>query len=352
MADALRRLGHDVTPFAWHTYAPHRASGASAYRPPTLWRRVQNKYLFGPMLRRINADLLALVAAQQPDMLFVYRGTHIQAATLRAVRAQSPHTVLVGYNNDDPFAPGQPQWPWRHFIAAVPEYDQVLAYRPHNTRHLEAAGARATGLLLPWFVPQVHRRLELAAEDRARFSSDVVFVGHFEADGRQAALEALAVDGVHLRIFGPGSGFPGYDWNGVLKGSAPLRHLAPVHAVWGDEYVKAICGARIALCFLSKRNRDVYTRRCFEIPATGTLMLSEYSPELAAMFREGVDAEYFRSAAELVDKVRFYLRSESARSKVAASGHQRAYAGGHDVDSRMRDFIAELTRGGSRKQVI
>ncbi len=352
MSDALRRLGHEVTRFAWHTYSDHRASGAAARSPASLLRRAQNKYLVGPILDRINHDLIELVAAEQSDLLFVYRGTHVLGASLRAIRSRSPRTLIVGYNNDDPFAPGQARWPWRHFLAAIPEYDCVLAYRPHNTRELEAAGARSTGLLLPWFVPAVHRRIELSAEERAAYSCDVVFIGHFEQDSRLPGLEALASAGIDFRVFGPGRGYRGHDWDAVLRRSRSLQHLAPVHEVWDDEYVKAICGARIALCFFSKRNRDVYTRRCFEIPATGTMMLSEYSPELAEMFREGVEADYFRSPAELADKARFYLRNEAARAAVAARGQQRTYAGGHDVDSRMRVMIEWLARSAPRQKAV
>jgi spore maturation protein CgeB len=349
MADALRRLGHDVTPFAWHTYSGHRAAAGG---PVSLLRRAQNKYLLGPVLDRINHDLIELSAAEQPDLLFVYRGTHVLAGSLRQIRSRSPRTLIVGYNNDDPFVPGQARWPWRHFLAAIPEYDCVLAYRPHNTRELEAAGARSTGLLLPWFVPSVHRPIELTAEERAAYSCDVVFIGHFEPDSRLAGLEALAGSGVHLRLFGPGRGYRGHDWDGVLATSSALRHLAPVHEVWDDDYVKAMCGARIALCFFSKRNRDVYTRRCFEIPATGTMMLSEYSPELAEMFREGVEADYFRSPGELAEKAGYYLRNDSARAAVAARGQQRAYAGGHDVDSRMRVMIERLEGTVPRQKAV
>lgn len=349
MAEALERLGHAVVPFRWHTYLSPPSGGISAL-PAAVLRKAQNKYLFGPVLDRLNADLVALAARVQPDLLFVYRGTHVRPATLQAIRMRSPRTRLVGYNNDDPFAPGQPRWPWRHFLTSVPHYDRVLAYRPRNVADLARAGARSTGLLPPWFVADVHRPVPLTEEERARYGCDVVFVGHFEADGRLEALEALARAGAAVKVFGPGRGFPGHDWDGPLRSSAALRHLAPTTLVWGAEYVKALCGARLALCFFSKRNRDTYTRRCFEIPATGTLLMSEYSDDLARWFAEGAEADYFRSHAELVSKVQSYLADEGERARVAAGGFRAVFAGGHDVDARMRTMLRELEPLEARRQ--
>lgn len=344
MAGALTRLGHTVVPFEWDVYV-RSARGAAR-----LARRAQNKYLVGPLLRRINADLVREARRVQPDVLFVYRGTHVTASALREIRSASPRTYLVGYNNDDAFAEAQARWPWRHFIAAVPEYDRVYAYRTRNIDDLRRAGARSTGLLLPWYVPSIHYRRELTSEERRMFGCDVVFVGHYEPDGRLECLAALADAGVRLKIFGPDRGYRGHDWNQPLQSHASLRQFVPTSEVWNDDYAKALSGARIALCFFSKRNRDVYTRRCFEIPATGALLMSEYSPELAAMFRPGAEADYFTSPADLVDRVQRYLRDEPARARVAESGCLRAAADGHDVDSRMRVLIDDLMSNGAERR--
>jgi spore maturation protein CgeB len=91
---------------------------------------------------------------------------------------------------------------------------------------------------------------------------------------------------------------------------------------------------------LSKLNRDTYTRRCFEIPATGTLMLSEYSDDLATLFRPGEEADYFASPEEMVDKIRLYIADAPRRARVAAAGQRRVATDGHDVVSRMRQVIA------------
>lgn len=328
----FRELGQEVARFSWHEYFRRRIG---ALAPVThLLQRAQNRFLAGPLLARLNRDFVAAAAGLRPDMVFVYRGSHITRASLRLIRRDVPGAVLVGYNNDDPFAPGQLRWLWRHFLDALPEYDLVLAYRHRNLDEFRAAGARRVQLLRSWYDAGRHHPVTLTPAEEARFGADVVFVGHYEPDERTACLEEIVQHGVRLRLFGPG-----YDWDPIIARSAALRHLAPVSLVWGEDYNRALCGAKIALCFLSRLNRDTYTRRCFEIPATRTLMLAEYTDDLAGLFREGEEADFFRSPDELVRKIRLYLDDRARRAAVAAAGYERVRRDGHDVVSRMREVI-------------
>ena len=186
----------------------------------------------------------------------------------------------------------------------------------------------------------------LSEEDKLRFEFDVVFVGHYENDERVAFLEQIVESGFKLRLFGPGK-----YWDPVLLGSTHLASLVPVQLVWGEDYNKALCGAKVALCFMSKLNRDSYTRRCFEIPATRTLLLSEYSDELASLFRAGEDADFFKSK-ELIQKLRLYVDNESLCKSVAQAGYDRVYADGHDVVSRMKQVLewVEQSRAGLQER--
>ncbi|MCE2947082.1 MAG: glycosyltransferase [bacterium] len=330
--EAFVALGHEVESFAWHRY--FSATGLFG----SLAARAQNRFLAGPAIGRLNRDLVALARRFEPALVFVYRGTHLLPSTLDALRRPprpgAPAPIVLGYNNDDPFAPGQPASFWRHFLAGVPHYDAVLAYRAHNLPELQAAGARRVRLLRSWYMPRRNHPVALDAADRAAYGCDVVFVGHHEADQRTALLEAVVDAGIDLRLFGPG-----YDWDPVLARSPSLRHLAPVRLVWGEDYNKALCGAKIALCFLSKLNRDTYTRRCFEIPASGTMMLSEHSDDLASMYTPGVEADYFTDAGSLVAQLKRYLADDVLRGTVAAAGARRVRDDGHDVVSRMRELV-------------
>lgn len=332
------KLGHEVTAFSWHRYFMQTA-GLRA-RIDSLFKRAQNKYLAGPHLWKLNRDLINQASRESPDMIFIYRGTHILPNTLRRLRVVAPNVTLVGYNNDDPFSPDQPRWLWRHFLRGVPEYDLVLAYRQHNIDEFRRAGARQVELLRSWFIPERNHPVNLSEADRARYACDVVFVGHYESDQRKACLEAVVRRGWRLNLFGHG-----YGWNPAIRDSPELSGKAQVRTVWGEEYNKALAGARIALCFLSKLNRDTYTRRCFEIPATGTMLLSEYTEDLAALYREGEDADFFRNQEEMVEKIERYLSNESLRKVVADSGFRRVMADGHDVVSRMKkvlEWVSEI----------
>lgn len=118
--------------------------------------------------------------------------------------------------------------------------------------------------------------------------------------------------------------------------------MAPTKMVWGADYNKALCGTKIALCFFSKLNRDTYTRRCFEIPATRTLMLSEYSDDLASLYTEGVEADYFRDKQEMLEKIDYYIRHPEVAERVAHAGYEKVRSAGHDIDSRLSVLLKWL----------
>jgi spore maturation protein CgeB len=333
-ADALEMLGCRVVRFKWYGYFKHRG-GRSSLRSLVL--RAQNRFMAGPGLRRLNCDLVALARAEQPDVVFVYRGSHITPATLGALRNVCPASVILGYNNDDPFSPLYPTWMWRHFRAGLAAYDLVFAYRPHNLPELRDAGARRVALLRSWFVPARNHPVILSPAEIAAYGCDVVFIGHYEADGRLAYLEEVVRRGHRLRIFGHAK-----QWNPVLRRSRLLAGLVPVRPVWGEEYNKALNGARVALCFFSRLNRDGYTRRCFEIPASGTVLMSEYSDDLASIYLDGAETILFRSVAEFGQRLDAVLADDAARARIAAAGHRRAIADRHDVYSRMEDVLQHV----------
>ena len=333
---AFIELGHEVLRFSWHQYFSNNGNKTVSVIS-TLIKKFQNKFIFGPLVRRLNRDFMSIVDESRPALIFVYRGTHIYPETLALVKKRYSATVLAGYNNDDPFAENQSRMLWRYFISGIPEYDMTFVYRHHNIDDFIRAGAKKVKLLRSWYMPDRNYPVQLTSEENKYYGCDVAFIGHYEQDGRLEMLEEIVRHGYTLKLYGPG-----YEWDAIVAKSSLLSDQVPVKLVWGDQYNKAICGAKIALCFFSKLNKDTYTRRCFEIPATGTMMLSEYSDDLASLYTEGKEAEFFRNKEEMINKVKCYMNDNKLRNSVAEAGNERVVNDGHDVVSRMKYVLSRV----------
>ena len=338
-SQALISLGHEVGRFGWADLFFDGLDVEQGARPKNLWTRLQNRVIWGPLITDMNRRLVAEALAFQPDVFFAYNGTHVLPSTVDRIKRLRPQTLLAGYSNDNPFSESAAPLLWRHFIRAIPYYDVHFVYRHGNIEDIRRHGGGHAHLLRSYYVPETDFRVELGPGDEA-FRSDVLFAGHYEPDWRIDCLEEVARLGVNFKLFGG----TWYLAERSLATQSPLRPFLPVQPLVRADYRKAISGAKIALCFLSKVNGDTYTRRSFEIPAMQAFMLSEYTDDLASLFREGEEAEFFRSKEELLDKIRYYLQHDGKRRAVAEAGHRRLLRDGHDVVSRARDFVSVIEK--------
>jgi hypothetical protein len=334
LSDACRHLGHDVAGVGWaRLFKKDLNSPNPSYK--SLFHRVDDRLVMGPLTFAFNQQLIERAHVFRSDLIFVYNGSHVLPSTLKTLRQTLPTTLLVQYCNDNPFSSAADRLLWRHIRESVPTYDAHFVYRHSNIADVVAHGGRNAHLLRAYYIPANDYRQEPSATNE-RLRSDVLFAGHYESDARLEALEQVAGLPVRMNLFGGG-------WAAAharLRPGSPLARFFPINPVVGADYRMAISGTKIALCFLSKLNEDTYTTRNFQIPAMRTFMLSEYTPDLASLYEEGKEAEFFRSQEELVDKVRYYLQHESEREEIARAGHRRVLADGHDVVSRARQFLA------------
>lgn len=315
---------------------PHAFKEAGYFGGGSLWGRVQRRLGAGPAFARLNADLLRTAEQLHPEVVFLFRGEAIFPATLQGLRSLGAQ--VVGWNNDDPFSELAPARRWTHFVRGIPYYDRLWGYRTSNVEEFRRRGCPRVGLLRSFYL----RELNFPVSDpiAAPLRSQVAFLGHWEADSRDDFVEALLRE-------------PGLDfklWGTLWQRSRLARELAKrfgrIRPLIKHDYNLAINGAGMALVFLSRLNHDTYTRRCFEIPATGTLMLSEYTPDLATLFEEGVEAEFFRGPQELLDKVRFYTRHEEARRRIGQAGRARLLKDGHEALDRARQVLDAMREDG------
>lgn len=330
--DGFCALGVRAVKFAWRDYffgyPTHGVLSNDGHWLRSLYYRLQNKFLFGPALHKLNKGLIACCAKEQPDVLFISRGTHIFPNTIEKVKRETG-ALVFSFNNDDPFSTKMPRYLWRHYKKSVAKSDYIFCYRQKNKMDYAGVGLYNVEVLLPYYIKS--RNFPIPEAQTTPYACDVIFIGHYENDGRDEYLVALLEAGVSLKLYGQG-------WKHSRHYAYFKQKLGQIKSLFND-YNQAINSAKIALVFLSKLNSDQYTRRCFEIPATKIMMLSEHSAKLKTFFAADKEAVYFRSIPELLDKVRFYLAHPAIRKKIAEAGHRRLVSGKHEAVDRCAQVL-------------
>lgn len=318
---ALETLGYDVRTVT--------TAGPSAHTRPSLLARIQNR-LWGRRDRTgANDRILSELRALPFDLLWLDKGLTIHPQTLAGVRREQPSCLIVGFSPDDMMNPRNQS---RDFLRGLPLYDCYITNKSYNVVELKALGCPKVVFMDNGFDPATHRPLPVSAEERKRLGGAVGFIGQWEPH-RAGSLRALAQAGVPVRVWG-------YTWERMKD--IPAGLTLENRPLWDDDYAKAICAFDLNLCFLRKCNRDLQTTRSVEIPACGAFMLAERTVEHLRLFREGVEAEFFSSDAELVTKTCYYLGHPEKRRLIAQQGYLRCQAGGYDYSSRLRPLLQQI----------
>ena len=290
------------------------------------------KLRYAPALRGLNERFLDTVARTRPDMVFLQRCDLILPEAIRAVRDVSARTVVFQFHNDDPFIGMRNRIKCRHFLHSLPYANATFVFRPVNVEDARRFGAPLVEVLPPYYVRTLHHPVSDGVVDY-----DVVFIGHYEPDGRAQAIEALAATGLRVGLFGT-------RWDEAPRSCAWIRSQCAV-PVRGDEYRRTLSRAKMALVLLSRLNRDVWTTRCFEIPACGVAMLVPDNEHMRAFFTDE-EAIYYRDGdvADLVAKAVAWSRSPDQCEEVAQAGWRRCMADGHSETDRARQIVAVWER--------
>lgn len=334
---ALRRLSHEVvgvdTIESW--------TQASWFD-----RQWQRRLQIGPVIDTINSKVLAAARQFQPDLIWAEKQEYLRVETLVTLRKLG--AKLVHFTPDPYF---YLNWKRTRLMdEAMKEFDLLVYCKSYERADYEALGKPLVYMPLG-YCDEIHRPLP---SNDPRWHCPLGFLGGWEPR-REQMLAPLAGAGLGLKIWG------GY-WDFLSDGRWTLRRklildqLAGGEAyrikrneklagclqggeVYGDDYARALTGAKIGLGFLRKVCPDQHTTRSFEIPACGSLLLADRTEEHRQFFEEGREAEFFSNEAELADKVKFYTTHEGARARVAAAGRQRCLDGRYAYVHRMGDAV-------------
>jgi spore maturation protein CgeB len=258
------------------------------------------------------------------DILFTVKGNTIYPWTLRKIKKKYPNIKIISWSLDDMYA-----WHNRslYYTLGIKYYDLVVTTKSYNIKELYNMGAKQVLFQYQAYSKDLHKPYK--CEKNSYNEIDVLFIGYFEEE-RYKSMLFLAKNGIKVDIYGPA-----WDKNIELHKNLTIHNKVLI----GKEYAKALSCAKISLCFLRKMNRDLHTSRSMEIPACGGFMIAERTNEHLALFEEDKEAVYFDTNEELLKKVKYYLKNEEERKKIAKAGYERARNSGYSYDDRVKEIL-------------
>jgi len=322
--DAFLALGHPV-----ETIDPMPIVRPSGALPWALAYRT----LRTPGVFELNRRILAQISHFRPDVIWIEKGTFVFPRTMRQLRRDS-HALLVYHNTDDWKLRGfVHRLHWRFLRRALPLYDVHITSNLYNVEEFRRAGFPLVAHMELAANPAVPDPGPIDAAERERLGAPVGFIGHWEPVTERRILH-LARGGVAVKVYGGG-------WEDA-RAREELRAVVQDRAVWGPEYARAIASFDVNLGIVSKWNRNHTASRTFQIPALGAFLLHERNEVVMRLFKEGVEAEFFESDDELLEKCRHYLARPEERRSIAEAGRRRCIQSGYFEPDRVREIIPVL----------
>ena len=316
----LARLGFEILPFDTTPFAQFGTR---------IERSLAHRTNRGRGISRLNAQLVTTGREARFDAVWIDKGVWIYPKTVAMLRAKSERRIAVHYTPDPQIVFHRS----RHFVSAIPQYSVIVTTKKYELDHLKSYGAKEIMLVLQGYNERFAPKSP-TEEERTELRSDICFIGHCERH-YAARVKAARDAGPSVAVWGPG-------WPRHARFHAWARPVVRGEGIWGDRYPLALAYSKIALGLVSKWIPETTTTRTFEIPATGVFMLAERNPDHLALFDEGKEAEFFGSDDELHDKIRFYLRHDAARIRIAAAGRGRCLKSGYSDEHQLGRVIRWL----------
>lgn len=319
---ALQRLRQDVYPFDYTKYR---------FRLPKMnsltWR-----FPVGPMVAKINADLVAAVRERKPEVVWFDKPIFFTPATIRSVQLSGAQTVC--YNQDNPFGPRRDGC-WYQFYKTYPMFDLHCLFRNADIPRYQEWGLNYLKIQLS-YDPREHFPPPAGWSDSDR-TREASYIGSPHED-RPRFLRTLRDQyQIPVTISGP-------RWDRVLN-SDERRDCLRGGMLKDADYRENIWKSKINLAFITELNEEDVVHKAFEIAACRGFLLAQRSPGHEACFQEGKEAEFFSSPEECARKIRYYLEHPLERERIAMEGCERARQSGYDNDtqlSRVLDRLEEM----------
>ncbi len=269
-------------------------------------RRLKN----GPVSRLFSHLILKWAINNRINVIWFDKELYINPAILVELKKNNIFTIF--YSHDDQFNTKNQS---KNFAEIIKHVDLIVTTKTYNVLEYKKFYNLDNVIFINNAAdPNIFYKLNNITKKKNLVS----FVGFWEIN-RFNSVKLIGRD-ININIYSNDK-----RWNS--------HNISLNDSVWEDKYNYVLNNSLINLCFLRKENRDKQTSRSIEIPMSGNLMLAERTDEHLELFKEDLEAVFFGSDDELVDKVIFYQKNHDLIDKIGQRAALACLYKGYDWTS-------------------
>jgi hypothetical protein len=281
-----------------------------------------------------DSELLRTAETFRPGLHVAWKGELYHPRTFRALAARGIYNVLWHPDISVP-----------HWLPPLARASDLCCVQSRGMlARFRAAGINDPQWLMEGITPSYYCFESMTPAEELEYSCDVVLIGTLrhppEYRPRLVAMNRLAREGMKIRWWGPR--MPRrlnmlFDW------LSPAGRAWGGRNVWNKSYAKACRAAKICLRLPGRPEAEGgLSSGAFMATGVGAFLLSLYRKGMEEFFDLRKEVVVFRSEAEMVEKVHYYLEHDAERAAIAKAGQQRTlgnYTNQHAFN-RLFDLIA------------
>lgn len=289
-----------------------------------------------------NAQLLEAVKKEKPDLVFSFM--YSDELIPEALEELKHYTKTLAWFADDS---------WRfynysryyapHFTWVITTYSWISAlYRRYGRNNIIRA---------QWaFNPACWKPIEISKD------IDVSFIGQYNSS-RGRIINKLRRAGINVYVRGwgwPEGRISKEEMINIFSRSKINLNINISPDLWrlkslGRLFLKASAGKivpdflRLVDNFKSWRAMAIpqIKARPFELAGCRAFVITGYADDLENFYKENEEMVFYRSTAELIDKIKYYLPREAEREKIAQAGYERTLRN-HTYEKRFKEIFNKI----------
>ena len=290
--------------------------------------------VLGRLIKPINVALYNKAILQTVDQMnakvfLTVKGNYIKPETLATLASRGVKTV--NYYPDFRFSYDSVDQ------ATFPMYSLFVTTKSFQVQMLEQLiGKEKVRFLHHGYCSDVHFPPETKMLDENQVP-DVLYVGTYTHHKEKLFTEVKNLyPELRFRIYGNG-------WNRPTI-SKTLKSCLVYRPVYALNYAQLVNAAKINLAIHMGAAdetgwQDLVSTRSFELPACKGFMLHMDNAEIRQLYEVGHEIDVFTTAADLCEKIRFYLKNESTRLQMVENAYQRCVPA-YSYDQRARELAS------------